>query len=695
MFKLRVRMIFFIGLLVVLVCMGLGVNSYYTAASLLVRSYGDTLTKVAVEAAQLVQSDADKQYAVLEALAANPAVKNISEPGADRQLIVKILENAMTSGKYLHFSVIDKAGQGVNEKGAVSDLKDTDYFKKAMAGERYLSDPVVTDDGGQLIMVYAEPVRSGAGIVGVITMTLDGYHLSDEVAKYSFSKNNSVFIINAQAKTVAHTDKTLVAKLMRDDKLAQKAEGAADTTSSASISGGNDQLGFENFTQIQKQMAEGKTGFGEYVFKGIPKYIGYAPIADYGWSIGMEVNKSEVLAGLASLKLQTIIISLVFMLLGLIVAFLIAVNVERPISFLTRKCDEMAEGDFSIQVPSRYAVRKDEIGKLARGFNRINTNVSEIVRNVMGEAGNVSSLAASSEDTVVQLEGMIKQVADVTAGISTGMEQTAAATEKLNKSSEEIESAAGFIAEKAQNSTETAGEISDRADRVKSDFLSAQEAVTARLNETRAKLGVALEKAKAVEKIKGLSDAILQITAQTNLLSLNAAIEAARAGEAGRGFGVVADEIRKLADDSKVTATEIQSVTQEVIASVEALSHSSNEMMEFVAADIMKDYEMMLKVLEQNTEDIALIAGSIEEFSANSEEIFASIAEVMKDVDTISEDAQSGAAGTATIASQLDGLVEKANNVSEQALHSRESVEKLSGALQKFKVAEEETENQI
>lgn len=689
MFKLRVRIVFFIGLLVLLICLGLGVNSYYTAANLLDKSYTDTLSKVSTDAAQLIQSDVEKQYAVLQTLAADPVIQDINNPQANMQAVAKILANVKESGKYLKICALNAKGQGIDEAGTVKDFSQFAYTRLLLEGKNYISDPTLINDT-QLIMVFAIPIKSGNEVLGGVMIALDGYHLSDLMSNYTFTKNNSAFIINSQAKTIAHTDKSLVAKTLEDDKATgpSSSESTADAMSSATVSGENDQSGFKGFTELQKKMAGGEAGYGEYSYKGTQKYIGYTPIADYGWSVGIEVNKSELLSKLAVLKTQALIISLGFMLLGSLVAFFIAVNVEKPISFLTKKCNDMAAGDFSSVALPKYGMRKDEIGELARSFSKINANVSEIIRNVMNEVGNVSSLASNSEDTVIQLENMIKQVADVTAEISTGMEQTAIATEKLSRSSEEIESAAGTIASKAQDSALVANEISARADKVKTDFLTTQEIIAVRLNETRSKLGLALEKAKSVEKIKGLSAAILQITSQTNLLSLNATIEAARAGDLGKGFGVVAKEILKLADNSKQTATQIQVLAHEVISSVTSLSDSSNEMMEFVATDVIRDYEVMLEVLEQYTSDIVLITNSIEEFSANSEEIFVSIGEVIKDVGSISTDAQSGAAGTATIAQQLESIVDKTNNVSEQALYSKKSVDKLADTMQKFTVAD-------
>ena len=121
----------------------------------------------------------------------------------------------------------------------------------------------------------------------------------------------------------------------------------------------------------------------------------------------------------------------------------------------------------------------------------------------------------------------------------------------------------------------------------------------------------ALENSKSVEKVAQLTEEILNISSQTNLLTLNASIEAARAGEAGKGFAVVADEIRQLADSSRETANNIQSINEMVIRAVQGLMKSSEEIIAYINKTILPDYESFVKSGQQYSEDAAMNVDSL------------------------------------------------------------------------------------
>jgi methyl-accepting chemotaxis protein len=196
----------------------------------------------------------------------------------------------------------------------------------------------------------------------------------------------------------------------------------------------------------------------------------------------------------------------------------------------------------------------------------------------------------------------------------------------------------------------------------------------------------AIEKSKAVERIQVLSDAILEISARTNLLALNATIEAAQAGESGRGFAVVAEEIRKLAENSKQTATEIQNVTEQVLEAVHNLSVSSEQVLTFLDNKVAKDYDIFVETGKQYNNDAQIISDMVMDFSATSEQLYSSVQDIMQAINDVANAAVEGANETMDMANKTSIVVTQANEVLEQANNVRESMHKLLKVVSLFKI---------
>ncbi len=178
----------------------------------------------------------------------------------------------------------------------------------------------------------------------------------------------------------------------------------------------------------------------------------------------------------------------------------------------------------------------------------------------------------------------------------------------------------------------------------------------------------------------------MNITEQTNLLALNAAIEAARAGEAGRGFSVVAEEIRKLAEQSKDTVTQIQDITEKVIKAVNRLSSSSSGLLRFMSVDVNNEFKAMLEVTENYSADGQFIDNLVAEFNSISEGLLASIQEIIKIIDGVSVASSESADGIMEITDKVMHVNNKSNEVMNYALQSKGSAENLKQEVEKFKI---------
>ena len=186
------------------------------------------------------------------------------------------------------------------------------------------------------------------------------------------------------------------------------------------------------------------------------------------------------------------------------------------------------------------------------------------------------------------------------------------------------------------------------------------------IGEITEEMNLALENSKSVEKVAQLTDDILSISSQTNLLALNASIEAARAGEAGKGFAVVADEIRQLADSSRETANNIQTINEQVIDAVQGLVKSSEKIITYINESVLPDYQSFVEGGQQYSTDANHIDTTMDECSNMAGEIQATMAKITDAIEGINRAVEESANGVTDAAVSIDSLVQSISTVSGQ-----------------------------
>lgn len=380
-----------------------------------------------------------------------------------------------------------------------------------------------------------------------------------------------------------------------------------------------------------------------------------------------------------------IIITVISLILAAIVLFLVVRTIVRPVQLASQQLERMSRGDYSHTLPDKYKQGSGETGVLIRSMDAMQQSTHRMINAVTAE---IDQLRQASEQARIGFMDMNQKLQDVSAttqNMSAGMEETAASSQEISASTTEFEKAIESIAVGAQEGAEQAGVINERAGSLKSKLDESIAATTVVYNDVKAGLDEALAQSQSVEMIKSLSESILQITKQTNLLALNASIEAARAGEAGRGFSVVANEIRNLADASKDTVGQIQGITEQVVNSVNNLQKYTARLMEFLVTEIGADYQMMQETSESYLKDAGYIDRMVSEFSATSEELSASVQNLAQAINEISISNNESADGTEEIADATQAVLDKANEVSVEAIKTSESAERLGALVGQFK----------
>lgn len=429
-------------------------------------------------------------------------------------------------------------------------------------------------------------------------------------------------------------------------------------------------------------MGRQREGFLEYVNTdtNVLQHAYYTTNSSTAFKIVGVLPDSEYAKAVAPIFYTSVIVLVISVAIVLVLLFFIIRGITRPIEQLNRSAIRVSEGHLDEQVLTK---RKDEIGTLAGNYNGM---VASLRRMVIEMGDTSGQLAASSEELNASTEMNAKSVelvSNLVSESSEGAQIQALATEETARTIEEMTRGIQKIAE-------SAGMIVDSSGRTEEDVHAGSRKIRQVSEQMDTILHSTMESAELMEQlhdhsanIAAMSTAIAEISKQTNLLSLNAAIEAARAGEHGRGFAVVADEVRKLADQSNITAADIQ---QTIVKMTELIGNAFDVMKNKVQADVNQGLGVTAEALEafvnieqsakQISDQVQDISAVTEQMSASSQEISAAIHEVAgisrQTVDSFErvnaasqeqlasmEEITSSAAGLARMATDMQTMIDR------------------------------------
>lgn len=320
--------------------------------------------------------------------------------------------------------------------------------------------------------------------------------------------------------------------------------------------------------------------------------------------------------------------------------------------------------DFKVQLkplPSELLYRDDELGLLAN-------HISDVINSLYShkESDNKTGILQKIEIVSSDMEGLHKNIDSIAATseeLSAMMKETSALTANIASTSKEISETIREFSEKAHMGHKTSQEIKLGAEKNLQSVSEAQSKTNTIFNTTRQNLEKAIEASKITNKISILSKSIKDIIAQTNLLALNASIEAARAGEYGKGFSVVAEEIRKLSEQSKNNIIQIDRITEQVKEAVNNLSLYASRLLKFVSEDVNSDYNFMKQVAEKYKADSITINDLFVNFSTSSDKLITSLDTLLTNLDNIVTASNNGAKGVNDIAAQISKMTGSSNDV--------------------------------
>ncbi|MGM0438531.1 MAG: methyl-accepting chemotaxis protein [Bacillota bacterium] len=553
--------------------------------------------------------------------------------------------------------IMNKKGMQVYKTtGDKGDRSDREYFQKAIEGEANFSDIIMSRSRGVPIVVYALPIKRGSSVVGVLGASIDLGILSEMVKERSPGETGISFIVDDSGKTIAHPNEEYVLE-MED---------------------------LSNLTPVQS-VANGEKGTKLYESEEGEKLSAYAPIEKTGWGAVVELSSEEAFSEIQNEIWYAIMIIGITIVIGSIIAYYLGNSITKPVLAALGQAEIIANGDLTNEVDKKYLNRKDELGDLAKAIEKMRNNLKHIVGNLSSISDEVASSSQELSSSSEEISASAEQVGTAIQEVASGAEEQSAQIDETRDSVSDLANKIDEVSDMAENMDKQADDVMENikmGDDSVDDSIKQVQQVKEESNEVSKRItelgDLSQEIGDIIELISGISD-------QTNLLALNAAIEAARAGEAGRGFSVVADEIRELAEESsdateKIAGliNEIQNRVDDTIAQMDraekAVETSVNTIQE--TDQSFTEINSAAENLKNLIDDIALAA---KDMADKSSDVSASVEEIAAVSEEASSNAEEVAASSEEQSASTQEIVEAAERLEEMA-------QKLSESIEQFKI---------
>ncbi|MFS0557186.1 methyl-accepting chemotaxis protein [Brevibacillus sp. 179-C9.3 HS] len=537
----------------------------------------------------------------------------------------------------------------INFKGEVTDISDRPHIIEANKGEGkvVVSEPVVSKRTGNNIVTLVVPLMKDNRQYGYIGSTIPIDEIQEKVSQEKFGQNGYAFLVSKTGTFIYHPTSEYILK-----------ESILN-------------MGVLELQTAFEDIKKGNHGIAQYKWENTERFVSYAP-TNLNWGVYITAPIAELHAPVDALSMQLMVISLIVLAIGVVLVYILAVRMVKPIERLNQAVNIVAQGNLAETVTVEG---KDEIAVLSRDFNQTVSHLKNLIEGVSLSSDQVQGFSQEVSAGIKQATENINRIGMSIAQISEGAEAQATSSQDVALSMNDMAAGIVKIAETSAHVSEAAQIATEQAEQGTAVVEQAVRQMGS-IGEGTSKATVAIEQLNNRSKeIEGILDTISQLTSQINLLALNASIEAARAGEHGRGFAVVAGEVKKLANQSEESASKIAmligEIQQDTRHAVEVMNEGNQNAVHGIqlVEEVRDIFGHILESSRNVAAHILEVSAASEQMSAGSQQVSASVDEMHNIAKHASLDAQTVVKATKEQLQAIQEIgqsVERLNAVAEE-----------------------------